>query len=98
MEKNPLDLEMHGKDTAWDVWKRRLLFIVLIVLCITFAAPTFASCTATFDPQAGPSVGTFRIGGETREIGQSGFWAIKKKLGTSLRYLMGQRYQVRARS
>ena len=44
MEENPLDLELHEEETLWDAWKRRLMFALLMALCIAFAAPTFGSC------------------------------------------------------
>ena len=65
-DENPLDLEQREEETAWDVWKRRLMFVLLIILCVTFAAPTFGGCEGSFT--GGEKIASFRIGDETSSI------------------------------
>lgn len=80
MEDNPLDLEAHELDTTWEVWKRRILFLMLIVLCVTFAAPSFSSCSGVFESR-GELAAEFNVGGRRVTVTDMEFGRIQRGLG-----------------
>ncbi len=71
MEDKPLDLEQHEEESLWDVWKRRLMFALLVALCITFAAPSFSSCSSALGTGGGDLRGRYTIGGETVNVSRA---------------------------
>ena len=77
-DENPLDLEQHADETSWEVWKRRLIFGLLILLCVTFAAPTFSSCSSAFEST--DRVATYRIGDTTYEVADLPFRDVQRRL------------------
>ena len=87
-DENPLDLEQHEDETPWDVWKRRLIFGLLILLCVTFAAPTFSSCTGAFE--GGDRVATYRLGDTTYEVGDVEFRDVQRRLSQAYYVLYQQ--------
>ncbi len=87
-DENPLDLEQHADETAWDVWKRRLIFGLIILLCITFAAPAFGSCSSAFDSE--DVVATYRLNGELRAVGDEEFRDLQQRLYQSHAVLSGR--------
>ncbi len=80
MTESPLDLEFHEEETAWDVWKRRLMFVLLIALCVTFAAPTFGSCSGAFDEGSNATEGEFTIDGVNHKYSLQQFLQVRRRL------------------
>lgn len=87
MEENPLDLEAHDEDTFWDVWKRRILFGLLIVLCVTFAAPSFKGCTDALGGRDGEVKGRYRIGGVEVAVKEREFYLVRQRLAVTYEFL-----------
>ena len=85
MEENPLDLEQHEEETLWDVWKRRLMFFLLIALCVTFAAPSFSSCDSAIGSGGSQLYAKYRVGGETVDVARADFDAVWSRLALTLR-------------
>lgn len=73
MDHKPLDLEEHKGESRAQVWTRRIMFVLLIVLCISFAAPTFGSCSGAFGTGGGPVVASFEIGPEKIDVAAAQF-------------------------
>ena len=84
MEENPLDLEQHQEESLWDVWKRRLMFVLLIALCITFAAPSFGGCETALGSGGSEIYGTFRVDGELVEVSRSHFDGTWQRLARTM--------------
>src|SRR5688572_19943621 len=80
MKDKPLDLEQHEEETAWDVWKRRIMFILMIGACVAFAGlPIYGGCSGAFG--GGHTVrGTFRVAGSERSVTEGEFEGIRKRL------------------
>ena len=52
MEERPLELDRKDEEPGLSVWKRRILFVLMIGLCVAFAAPmTFCVAAPRCDPQ-----------------------------------------------
>ena len=90
MEENPLDLEQHEAETLWSVWKRRLMFLLLIALCITFAAPTFGACEGALGTGGSEIFATYRVGGDQRQMSRADFQTTWNRLAFTSRLLGGQ--------
>lgn len=88
MEENPLDLEQHEEESLWDVWKRRLMFGLLIALCITFAAPTFSSCSGALGSGGSELVGSYQVGDVRVDVSRADFDTTWQRLAFTMR-LMG---------
>jgi hypothetical protein len=73
MEQKPLDLEVHEGETKLDVWKRRVLFLLLIVLCVAFAAPTFGSCSGALGSGGSNVWGSFTVAGRRFVVREADF-------------------------
>jgi hypothetical protein len=67
-EEKPLDLEEKPDDTKLAVWKRRIIFAFLILLCVSFAAPTFGSCSGALGSGGGEKLGSFVVAGERHAV------------------------------
>ncbi len=91
MEENPLDLELHEEETLWDAWKRRLMFALLIALCITFAAPSFGGCSDALGT-GGALAGSYVVAGERVEVSQEEFESAYFRFRATTR-LLGAREQ-----
>ncbi len=76
MAEKPLDLEQHEEETRWDVWRRRLMFALLIALCVAFAAPTFGACSGVLGSGGHEVVGTYRVAGADRTLYEGDFRAV----------------------
>ena len=72
MDPKPLDLEEHEKDEPLSVWKRRAMFVLLIGLCVSFAAPTFGTCSGALGSGGVDAWATFSVGGEERIVRDDG--------------------------
>lgn len=77
----PLDLEEHEGEGRLDVWRRRLLFVLLIGLCFAFAAPTFGSCSGPFGSGGSTLWGTFTVRGTKHEVRDTEFQRAAQRLG-----------------
>lgn len=73
MEEKPLDLAEHEKEAPLAVWKRRALFVLLIVLCVAFAYPVSGSCSGALGTGGSPEWGTFKVGGKERVVREEEF-------------------------
>lgn len=62
-EKPALDPELHEDDTLTSVWKRRLVLVLLVILVVAVAAPTFGGCSGFFETKK--TVATFEVAGKT---------------------------------
>lgn len=65
MDEKPLDLEKHKGDQTTSVWTRRIMFVLLIALCVAFAAPSDCSGLGS---RTGETLGSYTIAGETRTV------------------------------
>jgi len=90
MAETPLDLQEHQGETHWDVWKRRLLFLLLIGLCVAFAAPTFGSCSGAMGTGGSELWGTFEVNGEKVEVRENDFVRAKTRVGALMSFLGSQ--------
>ncbi len=94
MEENPLDLEQHEEETLWDVWKRRLMFALLIALCIAFAAPTFGSCTGALGGGSSEPIATYRMGGNETIVTSATYQALNQRLSRTFGVMFNNRVQI----
>lgn len=89
MEDNPLDLEFHEEeDSVFSVVKRRIMFVVLIGLCVAMAAPSFASCESALGGRTEGLAGRYQVGEETVQYSHQDFnkarlrlWAANRIMG-----------------
>lgn len=88
-EESPLELEKHKGDTEVSVWKRRLMFVLMIVLCIGFAAPTFGSCGGAFDGRGGAAIATYRVRGQQRALTQKHLEEVQTSLNFAAQVVGG---------
>lgn len=72
-QETPLDLDVHEGETKSKVWVRRTLFGLVIVLCVSFAAPQFGSCSGALGRGGTELWGTFRTGSEVHEVWEGDF-------------------------
>ncbi len=80
MQVNPLDVERHEEETAWAVWKRRLVLAFLVAIVISFAAPSFGSCSGALGSGGSRVIGTFEIDGTKHSVTESEFDATRTRL------------------
>ena len=73
LEHKPLDLEQHQDDTSWSLLKRWMMFILLIGLCVAFAAPMSGSRSGAMGTDGSQLWGTFEVAGKKFEVREKEF-------------------------
>lgn len=92
MEDNPLDLEFHEEDdTVFSVVKRRIMFVVLIGLCVAMAAPSFGSCESALGGRDEGMAGEFTVDGEMFRVSRQEFQKARLRLWSAHAILSGGR-------
>jgi hypothetical protein len=83
--ETPIDIEEHEGETRSKVWVRRFLFGLVIVLCVSFAAPTFGSCSGALGTGGQKVWGRFSVGGREVEVHEDDFRRVQTRLAAALR-------------
>ena len=73
IHETPIDIVEHEGEPKTKVWVRRMLLVLLVGLCISFAAPTFGSCSGALGSGGSKLWGTFRVGSRTIDVHESDF-------------------------
>ncbi|MCE9634163.1 MAG: SurA N-terminal domain-containing protein [Planctomycetes bacterium] len=93
LDEKPLDLEVHEGETPFAVWSRRLMFLLLIVLCVSFAAPAVGSCSGALGSGGSKLWGTFEVAGQKFDVHEAEFQRLHARYAAVFRLFdpQGQR-------
>lgn len=85
--ETPLDIEPHEGEPKSKVWMRRALLAVVVILCVSFAAPTFGSCSGALGRGGHKLWGTYTVRGQKREVYEDDFRRMHAALAAAMRML-----------
>lgn len=84
-EKPALDPELHEDDTLTSVWKRRFVLVLLVILVVAVAAPTFGGCSGFFSTKK--TVATFEVAGRTIDVSEEDLGHFIVRYSSTMRML-----------